>query len=350
MEAFSADVKQRTGLALSFSEAHKLYSLYYNPNSKSVDYTKLYADLLDGTEDSSQQSAPKTASTPVRLTFEEVIDMINDRVQQKLDYSIGGERLKKMTSLLSEGRSTVLTKPQLRSTCKLRLDIVLSDHEVDSIFGRLDPQKSGIIKVKELIRTFKKPVAEQDMSLSIGGNEILPARKEAVRTKGSEAARISFDGQFLNLVPPDPRDCPLYSVWEIENIIRERITESGGSFTGSSTKTAQRMFGSGGHYTGDLRISLDQLRFTFWKTFRLDVSDSDLQRFFQRYETDGAILLSRLIAGIFREASADTARSSPAVVEVAMPSAERVSPAADAVPSAPAPQINSLDAFFATVR
>jgi hypothetical protein len=348
MDVFSADVKQRTGLALSFSEAHKLYSLYYDPAAKSVDYLKLYADLLDGPEDSSEQSVPKTASTPIWLVFDEVVDMINDRVQQKLDYSVGGERLKKMTSLLSEGRSTVLTKPQLRNACKLRLDLVLSDHEVDTIYGRLDPQKSGIVKVKELIRSFKKPMAEQEMSLAIGGNEILPVRKDIVRAKGSEAARIAYDGQFLNLVPPDPRDCPLYSVWEIENIIRDKITGSGGSLAGNSTKTAQRMFGSGGHYTGDLRISLDQVRFTFWKTFRLDVSDSDLQRFFERYETDGVILLSRLMAGLFHNVDADTARSSPAaVLEMRAPSPAALEPG---LQSTPVLQISSLDAFFAAVR
>lgn len=338
MEAFRASVRERTGLVLSLSEAIKLYSLYLDERTRKVDIDQLCADLLKPVASASTSAAQLDGASPVILSGDELVQMLHDRVQLKLDSAKGRDQTKRIYWLLSESRSPCVTKPQLKKSCQLRLDIALKDVEVDALFDYLGAGKGESLKIRDLVNAVMKKGKRHNVSLSVGKDEEPP---RTPKLYGSEAARISYDEKYLNLVPPDPANCRLHTVWELENIIRDKITEQS-SLACNKAKTARKLFSSGGHISGDLKISMDQLRFTFWTRFRVDVSDTDLQRFFQKHQRDGAIPLSSLMQALFREAEAnstainmdDHTLNTPERTEVAI----KIN------------QNNSLDSFFTALR
>lgn len=259
--------------------------------------------------------------------------------------------MKKIYWLLSESRSSVITKPQLRKSCQFRLDLTLEDREVDLIFCALDPLRTGVIKARDLVRTLMQHTTVRGLSLNVGASSG-ESHAQTLRVTGNEAARISYDNQYLNLTPPDPAECRLYSVWDLENVIRDKITEQS-SQANNKAKTARKLFGNGGHHAGDLSISMDQLRFTFWKRFRLDVSDADLQRFFAKYQQkqkqqqqqkgeQGVIMLSVLMDGLFKE--------SEGVATSPLQEDNSLNKQLQAELSLHIEQNNSLEAFFQSLR
>ena len=114
-------------------------------------------------------------------------------------------------------------------------------------------------------------------------------------------------------------------------------------------KTAQKLFGDGGHHTGDLRISKEQVRYTFWKKLRLDVSEADVDRFFLKYTAMSSsrggggevILLSDLMTGIVKNLGAN---------EPLIDDKNYLSPAEQVKVGLKVHQCNSLESFFTTLR
>lgn len=332
MEEFSSNLHRQTGLVLAPHQIMKLYTSYYDVNTKVVDYDRFYADVLD----KAIVDAKHTLEKETTSSYDALIQKLYDHVAKKLSDDAQKDRLKQVYRLLSESRSPVLTRLQLKTACFTRLNFPLRESEVDIIFKKLDNLRMGSIRTKALIDAILSKSPPQEVSIPIGESNPVKAAPEPI---GSETARITYDNKFVNLHAPDPSSCMVYSVWDLENVIRVRITEQS---TGSHNmlKTARKMFGDGGHSSGDLEISRDQLRFTFWKVLRVDVADRDLERFFQKYQRGGIILLTDLMDGVIKKAAAEE----PMLEDFTMTNTNR------AAVETKIQQNNSLDTFFTQLR
>ena len=333
MEEFSTALHRQTGLMLTSQQIMKLYTHYYDVDTKVIDYQRFYADVLDKAIIKAKESLEKEESSQ----FDKTMQKLSDCVEKKLTNDCGRDRLKPVYRLISESRSPVITRLQLKTASLTRLNCPLQDFEIDCIFKKLDNLRVGSVRTRVLIDAIlsKIPVPQKASLSTVAQDET----KQAPTVVGNDAARMTYDHKFVNLHAPDPALCPMYSVWDLENIVRKKITETS-TASNNMLKTARRLFGDGGHSSGDLEISRDQLRYTFWKVLRVDVADRDIERFFQKYQHNDVITLSDLMEGIIKKEAVEE----PMLEDLTMSHSIR------AAVETKIHQNNSLDAFFTQLR
>jgi hypothetical protein len=139
---------------------------------------------------------------------------------------------------------------------------------------------AGVVNTTNLIKEIMKRDAKHDVTLLIANSHAATAR-QAIDHNSNEAARITYDNKFLNLQAPDPRYCRKYSTHDLENILRDKITERC-TLTDNMAKTALKLFGDGGHHSGDLTITRTQINYVFWKRLRINVTQQDMDNFFEQ--------------------------------------------------------------------
>jgi hypothetical protein len=161
------------------------------------------------------------------------------------------------------------------------------------MFERLDPDRTGLVKVRRLVHEIFRS-AKTDTSFNIPGGY----KKLVTDANDIQSARATFQQTFTGLVAPKSEECKKYSVHDLETQIRNKIEEK--SHVGSNIiQSLVKVF-------GDIRdtknrsvqgISRDQFCFTLWKKFQMKVSMEDIDDFFVKYDPSrsGYIPLSKFV-------------------------------------------------------
>ena len=162
---FRRRVRKELGLQLTENELRLLYSKWCDQNQTGqqdgamtstlgkIDEAGMTRQLVEGMSKSRAarfelQSFDKGESG---LSFEEVIRKIAQAFSLRA-VRISGDNLQyKAYLLLTENRMTNLSQSQLEQACQYRLNLSLTVDNLEKIFQRLDPKKTGLIKSKMLI-------------------------------------------------------------------------------------------------------------------------------------------------------------------------------------------------------
>lgn len=310
IEEFSTFIAKNTGLNLSSNETLKLYVHYYNEETKRVNYDKLIADVKSNIKDQKlgavgkfdMLDAYKVKEKKKTLCYDELIQVIYNRIESKIINLTGKDHLKKVYLLLSESRSPVVTRHQLKTACHSRLALFLKDADIDLIFNKLDVDRQGVVNIRLLISDIMKKEHRHDVTLTIGVNARPPVVKKTFDQNENEKARLTYDNKYVDLIEPNPDRCVSHSPLDIERIIRSKITER---CTGSDNmaKTAYKLFMDGSHHKGDPRITLHHVQYTLWKKLRLNITAADVLHFYNNYDREGKgfIYMSVFLDGIIRQ-------------------------------------------------
>ena len=310
IEEFSTFIAKNTGLNLSSNEILKLYVHYYNEETNRVSYDKLIADVKSNIKDQKLGAvgkfdlldAYKVKEKKKTLGYDELIQVIYNRIESKIINLTGKDHLKKVYLLLSESRSPVVTRHQLKTACHSRLALFLKDADIDLIFDKLDVDRQGAVNIRLLISDIMKKEHKHDVTLVIGVNARPPIVKKTFDQNENEKARLTYDNKYVNLIEPNPDRCVSHSPLDIERIVRSKITER---CTGSDNmaKTAYKLFMDGSHHMGDPRITLHHVQYTLWKKLRLNITADDVLRFYNNYDREGKgfIYMSVFLDGIIKQ-------------------------------------------------
>jgi hypothetical protein len=159
--------------------------------------------------------------------FEKILDVIRKGIRARSHAMRGENLVKNSFILLSESRSPFLTRSQLKSACLYRLNVALTDDQVNQLFLHLDPTRSGAVKTRALVAAILKQ-SEPTFGVSL---EIPPEVRKVREGEfqswvKNQDAHVSYDFKFKGLVPPDPESCmKVSSLDEIEKLIRDKIFE-----------------------------------------------------------------------------------------------------------------------------
>jgi Ca2+-binding EF-hand superfamily protein len=310
IEEFSTFIAKNTGLNLSTNEILKLYVHYYNEETNRVNYDKLIADVKSNIKDQKLDAvgkfdlldAYKVKEKKKTLSYDELIQVIYNRIESKIINLTGKDHLKKVYLLLSESRSPVVTRHQLKTACHSRLALFLKDADIDLIFNKLDVDRQGAVNIRLLINDIMKKEHKHDVTLIVGMNARPPIVKKTFDQNENEKAHLTYDNKYVNLIEPNPDRCVSHSPLDIERIIRSKITER---CTGSDNmaKTAYKLFMDGSHQKGDPRITLHHVQYTLWKKLRLNITAADVLRFYNNYDREGKgfIYMSVFLDGIIKQ-------------------------------------------------
>lgn len=310
MEEFTDYLHKKTGLNLSNKELLKLYIHYYDETLNKVNYDKLMNDLKHNIQDQKEVNAAgydeiamhKTKLKKTDLDYSQLIQIIYDHIQSKIINLTGKDHLKKVYLLLSESRSSVVTRSQLKAACHSRLCLFLKDADIEVIFNKLDLNCTGTVNIRLLISEIMKKENIHDVSLTVGINYRAPKVKVTFDQNENENARITYDNKYLNLNEPNPDRCVKHSIIDIERIIRTKIIERC-TASDNMAKTALKLFSDGSHQQGDPKITLDHIKYTLWKKLRLNITSFDIIQFYNKYDKTnvGFIYMSALMNGIIKQ-------------------------------------------------
>jgi hypothetical protein len=310
MDEFSSVLKNQTGLVFTPDEVNKLFHHYFNSGTCSVDYAQLYRDIKEGLADSEESTVgitprggafkgSKQKVVDIR-SYDQIMQLLNDAVEVKANNLPGQNHTKKLYSMLSSNHSPKSTKSQLKKACSARFGLEMTDRDIDEIFKKLDCQNTGTILIKNLISDIaKKKERTGDEFLSVVSDTPITSPRPMHRGGHYEDARLSYDNKIMNLTAPNASNCRVYSVWELEHLIHDKIYDLRSS-SDNAAKAANKLFSSGGRHFGDPQISWDQLCYTLWQKMRLEVSERDIERLFQKYQQGGVIYMSNLMDGVIR--------------------------------------------------
>lgn len=208
--------------------------------------------------------------------------------------------------LLSECRSPLLTRSQLKGACQYRLNVALTDKQINLVFNELDPMNSGTLKTRQLISVMFPN--QDDGSGQFGMSLQIPVeiRKKVENQMQSwvknQDAHVTYDHKFSGLTAPDKGSAiHLASIQELEAKILDKIFER--SHLGANMiQSLIRYFSDARDKSDKSGISRDQMRFTLWKTFQLNVSDSDIEKLFKKYDVmrSGKIPMDTFIDAIIK--------------------------------------------------
>jgi Ca2+-binding EF-hand superfamily protein len=191
--------------------------------------------------------------------------------------------------LLSECRSPLLTRSQLKGACQYRLNVALTDKQINLVFNELDPMNLGTLKTRQLISVMFPN--QDDGSGKFGMSLEIPIeiRKKVENQMQSwvknQDAHVTYDHKFSGLTAPDKGSAiHLSSIQELEAKILDKIFER--SHLGANMiQSLIRYFSDARDKSDKGGISRDQMRYTLWKTFQLNVADSDIEKLFRKYDT-----------------------------------------------------------------
>ena len=298
MEEFPSIVRSKLGLALTSQELTKLFLKYYDPTTNKVDYEKLTSDLTKSVDDNEILARKETV-----LSINQIVIKIRANLLTKLDQWKEGDKLKNAYRLLSHSRSSVVDRAQLKNALQYRLFLIFNDREMDEIFKQFDPYGTGTIAVQNMINTIIRsdaPVTKNVASVDIGFNNQNYKIKNFNADKNQNAI-YTYDKKFIGLSPPEPLYCLKISLVELEDVIRDKISERS-SLSSNTIQTLTKLFGDGHSSNGHHYISKDQMRYTIWKKLKLNVSDDLIDQIFNKYDKkrSGQVLMFDFIDGIIR--------------------------------------------------
>lgn len=301
METFPSIVRNKLGLELTSQELTNLFLKYYIPATGCVDYDRLTSDLAANF--ASLRDKEIITKADVSLNINHILDKIRVQLFEKLSHWKEGDKLKNAFRLLSQSRSSIIDRSQLKNACQYRLALAFSDRDIDEIFKMFDPYGSGAISVKTFINAIMRvntPPTKNSASVDVGFD------KQQYKIKNFNAdenqnAILTYDKKYIGLRAPEPAACLKITLAELEDIIRDKIAERS-SLSSNTIQTLTKLFGDGHNTSGYNYISPDQMRYTIWKRLKLNVSEDLLSQFFTKYDksNSGRILMFDFIDGIIR--------------------------------------------------
>ena len=331
MHKFSSVVKNQIGLSLSDNELHDLFNKYYISESDQVDYNRFFSDYekISRNQTVEVETVKTTKKTRSTLNLKQIIGTLNSQLQSKLSHLQKEQRGKRAYLLLSESRSTTLTRAQLKSVCKFRLSIVLNDDEVNEVFNQLDPYKTGTILTKKLLKLVFSDSVDKNSgiasSLQFTGESSGSGSSEAVGFStnlfsNAHTSRLNSTNGINTKVPPEilphaaADNMPSLTVSKIEKMIRDKAFGKASSSKTNVVDLMLKLFSDGlphenriGRFgeTVPVRqlITKDQFRYCLWKRLKLNLSDDDIDNMFLKYDKKriGHVMLFDLIEGIINE-------------------------------------------------
>jgi Ca2+-binding EF-hand superfamily protein len=234
------------------------------------------------------------------LSIDKVYTLLKDKIRERAR-SLGSSdsQLQEAVYLLSESRSPFLTRSQLKFGVSIRLNIHLSDKQIEEIFEAFDPMHTGVIKLMEFVKALLK-TSSDELNASV---LLKPSHQNLGNTSRGVEPTITYDHKVLNLesiyVAPQLR----LTLVQIENAIRYKISER--SFRGRNLQTLHKVFGDtrSGDAKGNLFISRDQIKYTLFKRFQLNLSDEEIELIFHKYDPEGRgkIPIRRFVKGIIED-------------------------------------------------
>ena len=232
--------------------------------------------------------------------YETILNHIRNGIMVKLKALPKQDVLQNTFRLLSEHKSPLLTPDQLKGACLYRLNVALSDHQVAVIFEHLDRQGKGIIQTKELVSILLK----ETYGNYLGSVDIKPSPPKVFERQDkswvlNQSAHVSYDHKFSGLVPPET-ETALYipNLRMLEIKIFDKIFERT-SQGANMNQQLIKQFSDGRDKTENFGISRDQIRYTLWKSFQLNVSNEVIDMLFQRYDPEGTGLIPMQVPIIY---------------------------------------------------
>ena len=225
--------------------------------------------------------------------FASILAHIRKGILVKLKSLPREDMLQNTFRLLSDNRSPFLTPSQLKAACLYRLNVALTDQHIEHIFDRLDPAQKGTLLIKEFVNLLLK-----DAFGSYEVSVVIPPSPPKVFEQANksyvlnQSAKVSYDHKFSGLVPPEP-ETALYipSLRELEGKIFDKIFER--THQGANMyQQLVRLFSDGRDKTEHHGISRDQMRFTLWKIFQLNVSNEMIEKLFKQFGADKSGFIS----------------------------------------------------------
>ncbi|RYH29666.1 hypothetical protein EON65_07775 [archaeon] len=286
MKEFKQFLEENTHWKLTNQEIIRLYQKYNDPITHVVRYDEFLNDMKNGIL--TKQSQTVNSITGVlrrkKLTYSELMKLMCQHIKQLFRNTKGEHMAKKLYLLMSDNRSTVVRRDQLKLILQIRMHFPIFDDEVADIFKHLDNQDEGVVRIQQFIQAVSKYDDEKtEMSLVI--NEHTKPHRHSIHQQNQEDnqnASYTYDRKVKGLFPPDPAKCGMYSIGDIENFIWQRLFERAN--TGNNLlKTTLRLFTDGQSVQGERYISLDQLRYTLWKKLRADIRDDDVVKFYNHH-------------------------------------------------------------------
>ena len=248
------------------------------------------------------------------MTFDEIVRKMASAFTKR-EKRISGDNLNyKAYLLLTEGRATTMSRSQLASAAQYRLNLTLLEENIETIFRKLDPNNTGLIKAKHLIdlmleakRTDEAGKYEFEIkdhhSRNLSSKSRLKTSAHGQFLINNADARSTYDHHFVGVSAPPEELCPPgMTVTDLEKVLKDKISDRTHK-AASIYQTIRSLF-------GDMRSSLenkteityDQLKFTLLKKFQLLVPESLLVRFFQKYDPSGLgyIGISAFVQGVIK--------------------------------------------------
>lgn len=176
MEEFSAKIQSTIGLKLSEHELTRLHKKFCNSDGMQSLSLKIFLmavtfiaagdfdhkwflnDLkatIKASQDPQISQQQKLFFIPENATLDAIISNIEARVLDKLKSMVlsGQNALYKTYQLLGLSKASTLTRLALKTLCASRLDLRMSDSNVETIFRKFDPENNGVIKSRLFLQT-----------------------------------------------------------------------------------------------------------------------------------------------------------------------------------------------------
>ena len=298
----AAVIRRLLGLSLKDTEAKTLVAKFTNKSTGKFDEQTFVKNLKGQIEDltGSRLAREMDIHRPDTIEkakhhelsyYETILSYIRKGILNKVKAMPKEDFLQNSFKLLSENRSPYLTPAQFKSACLYRLNVALTDHQVELVFQQLDPQGKGTLYTKDLIKLIlKEAYGNYQVSIDIQPSPPSSPTKihEIIQNKSwvlNQAAHVSYDHKFTGLIPPEPNTA-LYlpNLQLLERKIYDKVFE----VTHQGTNMYQlliRLFSDGRDKSQRQHgISRDQVRYTLWKSLQLRASNEAIELLFQRYD------------------------------------------------------------------
>jgi len=308
METFKEKVRQTLGMSLTDGEYRRLYAKYQNQvKGRELNEASLSTDLSNTLKVVSNKKILQCDPVDENAkSFDDVVGLIASAIIKASNRIRGDNEVYKCFLLLSVSRSNVITRAQLKSACLYRLNLGLSDAQIDVIFQKYDRDASGMIKTKTLIDEI---VARKDNGANSFIYEYGDKTKRNIKSTMASSldfvnARVSYDAKFTNLHAPPDFMCPKMTVEELEKVIKDKVAERNKK-SSNALLTLRTLFSDCVDKQGNAIIDRDQMRFTLWTRLQLPISDSLIEQFFRKHDHNntGRISLHQIIEGMLQKGS-----------------------------------------------
>jgi hypothetical protein len=112
-----------------------------------------------GSTEFGNTSKQKKSSRP-SMNYHQIMEILARQMSQRINLLKGDNKLKKAYLLISESRSPVINRNQLKIALQTRLGIHLKDVEIEELFLHLDPMCDGTINIRQFINMIMKSERE----------------------------------------------------------------------------------------------------------------------------------------------------------------------------------------------